>query len=206
MTCWERGKVAEKLFAEMAELHGYAVTWATAKEDQKQHKDLKITRGRCDLWVDVKARKRINRADDDAQDDWLLLELHGAGKNNNGWLYGSQADLIAQEVNDSFLIFSRVRLIDYIEQFVDVSQRVSSSTEAKYKVHNRRAHDLFTWVTRTHLCQFPGALRRAWPKPEPRPTQITIHIHSPEQLKRMLRLLVQVVDYETLHHNHGAIP
>eukprot|EP00052_Salpingoeca_macrocollata_P000636 m.21495 g.21495 ORF g.21495 m.21495 type:complete len:78 (-) comp10723_c0_seq1:1208-1441(-) len=48
MSCWERGKAAEKLFAEIAEQHGYKVTWASAKEDRAEHKDLKITRGLCD--------------------------------------------------------------------------------------------------------------------------------------------------------------
>jgi len=117
--------------------------------------------------VDVKARKRLARSDDEAQDSWLLLELHGVGANNRGWLYGSQAHLIAQETSDAFLLLSRRGLIEYVERYVDQSSRAKSSKEAQYTVYNRRGADLLTWVKREHLCAHPGVLRACWDKPEP---------------------------------------
>eukprot|EP00052_Salpingoeca_macrocollata_P018449 m.431 g.431 ORF g.431 m.431 type:complete len:134 (+) comp206_c1_seq1:1185-1586(+) len=95
MTCRERGKAAEKLFAAIAQKRCYT-TWATTRQDRREHKDVLISKGQLCLWVDVKARKRINRTDPTAQDAWILLELHGAGEHNRGWLYDSQADLIAR--------------------------------------------------------------------------------------------------------------
>ena len=48
--------------------------------------------------VDVKARKRIGRWDDEVQDEWILIEFHGVRQNDLVWLVGGQADLLAFEL------------------------------------------------------------------------------------------------------------
>ena len=189
MSCWERGKAAEQLFAAIAIEKGYTVIKATPLQDRLEHKDMMITKNNVSAWVDVKAQKRLSRTDETAQDDRILLELHGRGVKNKGWLYGGQARFIAQETVDGFLFLSRTALIRYVERYVGATTHATSSKEAYYKVYNRSGADLFTWVDRTHLCQH--ALRCHWRKPLPVIGQVVIQITDPKQWAAVQRALQQ---------------
>ncbi|MDH7489481.1 MAG: hypothetical protein QHH80_08225 [Anaerolineae bacterium] len=67
-------------------------------EDINAHWDMVISYGVKTFKVDVKAMKRISRGDQAKQDAYHWVELHGVRANDEGWLFGGQADLIAKGV------------------------------------------------------------------------------------------------------------
>ena len=95
--------------------------------------------------VDIKARKKTRRSDDNAQDDWIWIEFQNV-RGNTGWLYG-EADCIAFETQDNFVIVKKDSLIEYVEGAVDMGKSVKYSGEAKYKTYRRAGrNDLLTMV------------------------------------------------------------
>jgi hypothetical protein len=95
--------------------------------------------------VDIKARKKTRRSDDNAQDDWIWIEFQNV-RGNTGWLYG-EADCIAFETQDNFVIVKKDSLIKYVEGAVDMGKSVKYSGEAKYKTYRRAGrNDLLTMV------------------------------------------------------------
>src|SRR5439155_23623266 len=86
--------------------------------------------------VEVKSRKRMGRNDQDVQDEYVWIELHGVRKNDQGWLHG-KADLIAFELKNSFRMVRRTDLLDLIEKLIDFKVKVRKSNEALYKLYSR---------------------------------------------------------------------
>ena len=81
--------------------------------------------------------KRIQRSDDDVQDEWTWVELHGVRPHDKGWLYG-EANLIAFETRDRFLIVKRLDLISLVHRYVNLDIRANFAKEAQYKVYQRK--------------------------------------------------------------------
>ena len=149
------GKRAEHLFSRVAQTNGWHVTAAHRHNDINEHWDCRIEREQCDerhgaerYRVDVKAMKRQSRSDAEPQDSWTWLELHGVRKNDQGWLYGGHAELIAFETRNSFVLVERIALMDLVESLVDPrSERVHRAYEAKYRLYSRpNRHDIITMV------------------------------------------------------------
>lgn len=84
----------------------------------------------------MKAMKRIQRSDNDVQDEWTWVELHGVRPKDDGWLHG-EAKLIAFETRDSFLIVKRLDLINLVHKYVNFDMNVNYAREAQYKVYQR---------------------------------------------------------------------
>ena len=141
--CMRRGNGAEVRFKELAQARGWDVAPASRYEDLRRHVDQILTRetGNEDkqkLRVDVKARKKVSRGDAACQDELIWLELAGVNKGNRGWLYGSDADAVAFETTDGFMVVDRLELIKFVDKHVDRKQRVATAREAVYKVYCRR--------------------------------------------------------------------
>ena len=67
---WRRGQEVEKEFVSI--LKRYNIKWRKAnREEQFQHIDYFTAKGT----IDVKARKRINRSDNDEQDELVWVEF-----------------------------------------------------------------------------------------------------------------------------------
>ena len=95
--------------------------------------------------IDVKARKRVARKDDDVQDDLVWLEFKNV-QGKFGWLYG-KADWIAFERNEDFVLVKRSDLALMGEKLCDLGDRVSVGRDALYKGYQRRGRkDLLSIV------------------------------------------------------------
>ena len=143
--CIQSGLGAEQIFDQIAESKNLEVKNARRRENIHKHIDKYITQ-ESETWsVDIKARKKTSRSDSSAQDDWIWIEFQNV-KGNNGWLYG-EADNIAFETQDSFVIVDRNSLVDYVENAVDMGKPVRKSFLAKYKTYRRAGrNDLLTMV------------------------------------------------------------
>ena len=94
----------------------------------------------------LKLEKKTSRNDSKAQDDWIWIEFQNV-RGNAGWLYG-EADNIAFETQDNFIVVDRESLVNYVEEAVDMGKPVRKSFLAKYKTY-RRAGRRFTYNGRT---------------------------------------------------------
>jgi hypothetical protein len=81
--------------------------------------------------------KKINRKDAVSQDKYFWIEL-AKSETNLGWLYKSQADAIAFETTDDFIIIKKQDLIELVDTTVDKSAIVSSQKDALNKVYKRK--------------------------------------------------------------------
>ena len=143
--CIQSGLGAEQIFDQIAESKNLEVKNARRRENIHKHIDKYITQ-ESETWsVDIKARKKTSRSDSSAQDEWIWIEFQNV-RGNKGWLYG-EADNIAFETQDSFVIVDRKSLIDYVENAVDMAKPVRKSYLAKYKTYQRAGrNDLLTMV------------------------------------------------------------
>ena len=143
--CIQTGLGAEQLFDQIAESKSLEIKNAKRRENIHKHIDKYVTDETGTWSVDIKARKKTRRSDDNAQDDWIWIEFQNV-RGNAGWLYG-EADHIAFETQDNFVIVNRDSLIKYVEGAVDMGKSVKYSGEAKYKTYRRaNRNDLLTMV------------------------------------------------------------
>ena len=143
--CIQSGLGAEQIFDQIAESKNLEVKNARRRENIHKHIDKYVTHESKTWSVDIKARKKTSRSDSDAQDEWIWIEFQNV-RGNLGWLYG-EADNIAFETQDSFVIVDRKSLIDYVENAVDMAKPVRKSYLAKYKTYQRAGrNDLLTMV------------------------------------------------------------
>ena len=143
--CIQSGLGAEQIFDQIAESKNLEVKNARRRENIHKHIDKYVTQESKTWSVDIKARKKTSRSDSDAQDEWIWIEFQNV-RGNLGWLYG-EADNIAFETQDSFVIVDRKSLIDYVENAVDMAKPVRKSYPAKYNTYQRAGrNDLLTMV------------------------------------------------------------
>lgn len=133
-----RGKGAEQRFIDMVKQRNMFVRVSTPREDREDH---------IDVWVeppvgavDVKSRKKIARADDHVNDEWVWTEIKGVHK-TPGWLFGGKADHIAFEEQNGFLLVPRKELLKYVEATVipicNSNPPVESPYQAMYRYYSR---------------------------------------------------------------------
>ena len=143
--CLQTGLGAEQLFDQIAVSKNLEIKNAKRRENIQKHIDKYITDDVGTWSVDIKARKKTRRSDNNAQDDWIWIEFQNV-RGNTGWLYG-EADCIAFETQDNFVIVKKDSLIEYVEGAVDMGKSVKYSGEAKYKTYRRAGrNDLLTMV------------------------------------------------------------
>ena len=143
--CLQSGLGAEQLFDKIAISKHLEIKNAKRRDNIQKHIDKYVTDDVGTWSVDIKARKKTRRSDDNAQDDWIWIEFQNV-RGNTGWLYG-EADYIAFETQDNFVIVKKDSLIEYVEGAVDMGKSVKYSGEAKYKTYRRAGrNDLLTMV------------------------------------------------------------
>ena len=143
--CLQSGLGAEELFDQIAISKHLEIKNARRRENMQKHIDKYVTDDVGTWSVDIKARKKTRRSDDNAQDDWIWIEFQNV-RGNTGWLYG-EADCIAFETQDNFVIVKKDSLIEYVENVVDMGKSVKHSSQARYKTYRRaNRNDLLTMV------------------------------------------------------------
>ena len=143
--CLQTGLGAEQLFDQIAESKSLEIKNAKRRENMQKHIDKYVTDDVGTWSVDIKARKKTSRSNSQAQDDWIWIEFQNV-RGNAGWLYG-EADRIAFETQDNFIIVDRSSLIDYVENVVDMGKSVKYSSQAQYRTYRRAGgNDLLTMV------------------------------------------------------------
>ena len=143
--CLQSGLGAEELFDQIAISKHLEIKNARRRENMQKHIDKYVTDDVGTWSVDIKARKKTRRSDDNAQDDWIWIEFQNV-RGNTGWLYG-EADCIAFETQDNFVIVEKDSLIKYVENVVDMGKSVKYSSQARYRTYRRaNRNDLLTMV------------------------------------------------------------
>ena len=137
---WNRGQNVEKSFGAILKERAIEAREADLKE-QFSHVDYITPIGK----IDVKARKRVSRSDSSVQDELVWLEFKNV-QGKVGWLYG-EADWIAFERQDDFILVRRHDLATLAETLCRINERAALSRDALYKGYQRRGRkDLLSVV------------------------------------------------------------
>lgn len=148
---WDKGNAAEQKFLNLAQELGWDVQVTDLETDRWEHIDFVISWGKpmiegevtATYSVDVKAQNTAEKG----EETWVEIRntLGGAG-----WLYG-EADLIAFDQGDSFLVVERDKLRVWIEENVE-KVYVDRATQAFMKIYTRAGKkDMITLVKTYHL-------------------------------------------------------
>jgi hypothetical protein len=110
----------------------------------KDHIDCFFKLGEKFHSVDIKSKKRISRSDAN-HEEIVWLEFRNVS-GNLGWLLG-EANYIAFEKENSFILIFRKSLVDWAIKNIELGQTVNSSKQAYKKLYSRKdRNDLITYV------------------------------------------------------------
>lgn len=152
---WNRGQRVEKEFSQLLRMYDSNYRKAN-REEQFRHIDYFTSFGT----IDVKAKKKINRADDDEQDQLVWVEFKNV-QGRDGWLR-SGADYIAFERDNDFVLVSRNYVLGMAQVKCDLTKKVTNSKEALYKAYQREGRkDLISIVKMEDILNMP---HRVWRK------------------------------------------
>lgn len=132
-----KGKEVESEFAGLFK----STVAATRKEDMFGKFDLKIN-----LKVDVKGMKKINRTDQEPNENFHWVELKNV-RGNRGWLFGD-ADYFAFEIKDYFVIVKKEELQELIK--TKIKEEEGKGVYMQYSRSGRK--DLMTLAPTVDLC------------------------------------------------------
>jgi hypothetical protein len=132
---FEQGNNAEDQFVLAAVKHGWKVSASTKEQNIEEHWDYLIEKDGHAHKVEVKSEKRIQRDDQNAQAEFVWVELRNV-RGKVGWLFGV-ADLIAFEKGTAFVFVKRLDLLNVVNQKVDLVAKVKSAKDALYKIYTR---------------------------------------------------------------------
>lgn len=131
------GSKSERLFIGIASKRGFEVKHSSIAQNKIKKIDFYLTKNKVTKSFDVKARKKLSASHKDYNDDWIWVEFKNAD-GFQGWLYGD-ADYIAFEKKDYYLIVDRISLLNFSLKAVDFSKEFARfSEDAKYRLYNRR--------------------------------------------------------------------
>jgi len=152
---WNRGQEVEKEFSVLLKKRD-ANFRKSSREEQFKHIDYHSSFGT----IDVKAKKRINRGDEEEQDELIWLEFKNV-QGRDGWLCG-KTDVIAFERNNDFVLVKRVRLLEMANNKCDLKKRVDTPRNALYKGYQRKGRkDLISLVKMSDILEID---HRIWKK------------------------------------------
>lgn len=162
--CLREGKEVEYEFGRVAVSHGWTWRFGTEYQDKVEHIDLFMTFGDQTLAIQVKGLKAVSRKI--KQEKLLWLERHGdyPSKENNGWIYGGKAALIAFEMRDSFWLIERETLRDIYDELVPADAgRCYIAEGAEYRLYSRPGHprERTSLIEAEHIVPHLWAI---WPK------------------------------------------
>ena len=124
----KKGKEAEYLLCEFFKIFG-ETKMASEHEDINEHWDFSFN-----IRIDVKTMKKLNRNDEDYNEDihWIeLRNVHG----NKGWVHG-KAQVIAFETKRSWILVERPRLIELLDSKILDKENFVTSPEL-YRIYRR---------------------------------------------------------------------
>lgn len=131
------GSKSERLFIGLASRNGFSVKPSSINQNKINKIDFFLTKNETTKSVDVKARKKLSSSNKNYNDDWTWVEFKNAD-GFKGWLYGD-ADYIAFEKEDYYLIVDRISLLNFCLKNVDMEKEFARfSEDAKYRLYNRR--------------------------------------------------------------------
>jgi len=145
--CTNRGMRAQDRFSECIVKNGFLIKAATKEEDINSHIDFFIKRQSdgAEFSVDVKAKRTLKVHEPSSNIDWIFIEVKNV-MGARGWIYGD-ADLIAFEREDCFLVVDRKSLLDFLVRRCDLSKRAPAASEAYYIAYSRdNRADLITMM------------------------------------------------------------
>jgi len=130
----------EQEFANILAREGYEVTPSTNQQDMTEHWDLKFNKSHK---VDVKALKKIRRADQYVQEDYHYIEIKNVvGK--PGWCYGNEVEMFAFETLDYWILVNKLDLQKLVAEKV---QKIWSKVPVPYQMYRRNGRkDIITLV------------------------------------------------------------
>lgn len=129
------GDKAEETFILLAVKTGWKVSASSKEQNIDEHWDYLIEKEDQIFKVEVKAEKRLQRADEAQQEKFIWVEIRNV-RGKVGWLFG-KADLIAFEKEKTFFFVKRLDLLAIINQKVNLVARVKSAKDALYKIYTR---------------------------------------------------------------------
>lgn len=145
--CTNRGMKAQDRFAECIIKHNFQIKVSSKEEDINSHIDFFIRRNSdgAVFSVDVKAKRTLKKHEPASNIDWLYIEIKNT-MGARGWIHGD-ADLIAFEREDCFLVVDRVSLLEFLMKRCDLTQRAVAASEAYYIAYTRdNRSDLITMM------------------------------------------------------------
>jgi hypothetical protein len=152
---WNRGQRIEKAFASVLK-HRDPNYRKANREEQFRHIDYFTSFGT----IDVKAKKKISRSDENEQEEFVWVEFQNV-QGRDGWLR-SGADIIAFERENEFVLVNRNYILGMAQVKCDLTKRVTSSKDALYKAYQREGRkDLISIVKMSDIINMP---HRIWKK------------------------------------------
>jgi hypothetical protein len=126
------GLETELRFKDFINNHGFNAIKVGPAYDIHHHFDINISAN-----IEIKGMKALRRGEE-TQDEWHWLEIRGV--RDEGWIYGSHADIIAFETKKSWILVRPTSLIDYVQRFVEHTF-VDKPILAQYKLYQRHNRD-----------------------------------------------------------------
>jgi hypothetical protein len=129
------GQKAENVFLSLISNRGKIREASTS--EQHNHVDfiLRLPNNK-EIKYEIKARKKLQRADKETTDEFIWIELVNV-IGNVGWLFGS-ADKLAFEQENEFIVVDRERLADFVKKTCKPFEIVARATDALYKGYRRK--------------------------------------------------------------------
>ena len=159
--CLNMGTNAQNDFIELCKKQEWKVTRTKADERSATYIQMYVQReggfkldsGQKEV-VSVKVRSmtKLKRANKLPQDRWVCIELHGAEKDEAGWLVGGRWDLLAVQYRRGFIMVERYKLIELISRCVDRKSASKHPEDSKYILYGRKHRcDVITHIRRELL-------------------------------------------------------
>jgi len=141
--CGEIGEKVEKLFVSVLKRKDPKARVGTSQEDLFGKID--VVSPKYGGTYDVKAKKKVSRSNAEAQDEFIWIEYQNV-QGTRGWLFGD-ADFIAFERENDFVVIPRNDLIKVCKLLVDKDRFVVEGKYALYKMYQRKGRkDLLTMI------------------------------------------------------------
>lgn len=144
----QNGEATEKIFQKTFENKGFDVIKSNKFVDIYEHWDFFIMNSNKSFRVDVKGEKKSNLR----RENLVWVEIKNV-KGDDGWLYGGKTELIAFETENSFLLFNRQQMQEFVELNL---QRVwvKDKRDALFKLYSREGRkDELTLVDFKKMCR-----------------------------------------------------
>ena len=110
---YEKGIKVEQVVKQILESKGYSVIEAESHQNMNEHWDICYFKNELPIYIDVKSRKKIKRADPHPTDDYVWIELLNVS-GRKGWLYG-KANFFVFEQLSTFIFVEAESLRSYID-------------------------------------------------------------------------------------------